>query len=323
MKILIVTNMYPSPGDESWRGVFVKEQVDTLHDLYPDMCLDVLHIKGAISREGSNWNYLTGLWRYLVMRNNKKYDAIWAQHSFCVFLASVCRKIPLVYSVHEGVPAQGLKLAVVDKAIALSDSVVYVSKKAFESSRHPRKFLLPSGIDTEKFRCLDKTECLARLGLVRNRFYVLFPASPRRPEKNADFAYSFINEHSSWLLSENIEFIFGGDIEHELMPVWLNAVDCLVSFSDFESDGVVFKEAMACNLPVITFDVGNAQIYFKDELAGSIIDRSYDSLKEKLAHWKSRGRTNGREYLLALEIDKQSIARKLKNIFKETADGRN
>ncbi len=323
MNILIVTNMYPSFGDESWRGVFIKEQIDTLSELFPDIRFDILHIKGKISKGGSNFNYLSGLWRYITMQHRTHYDIVWAHHSFCVFLAAIHKKVPLVYTVHEGVYTKSIKFSLVSRAVKLSDNTLYVNKVLFDASEQPNKYFLPSGVDTEKFCCLGYEDYRAQLGLDINKFYVLFPASPQRPEKNAAFAYSFIETYVSWLASENIEFVFGGSIEYELMPIWMNAVDCMVAFSNFESDGMVFKEAMACNLPVITFDVGNAQIYFKDELAGSIINRDHDALKEKIAYWKSVGRSQGRDYLLTLGMDKYSVAHQLKKIFEEITDGKN
>ncbi len=315
--------MYPSSGDESWRGVFVKEQVDALVDLFPNVHIDILHIKGSVSNGGSNINYFAGLWRYLVMRFKKNYDFVWAHHSFCVFLTLTNRKIPLIYTVHEGSLTKGVKFALIKKAISISDRVIYVNKVFFDSSHHPKKYFLPSGVDTNKYRPQLRSDCCVQLGLDTAIYYIFFPASPHRPEKNSAFAYSFIEKYSSWLKHENIQFIFGGDIDYELMPIWMNAVDCLVSFSNFESDGMVFKEAMACNLPVITFNVGNAQIYLKDEIAGSIIEQDHDSLRDKIAYWKKVGRSQGRDYLLTFGMDRNSVAQTLVSIFAEIYDGKN
>lgn len=323
MNILVITNMYPSSGDESWRGVFVKEQIDSLYELFPDIHFDILHIRGSISKGGSNFNYLRGLWRYIVMLNRTSYDIVWVHHSFCVFLAAVYKKTPLVYTVHEGVLTKGIKFSIVKYAVKFSDHALYVNKVLFDFSGHANKRFLPSGVDIEKFRCLEYDACRVQLGLNPDKYYVFFPASPRRPEKNSVFVYSFIEKYSSWMASENVEFLFGGGIEYELMPVWMNAVDCMVSFSSFESDGMVFKEAMACNLPVITFDVGNAAIYFKSELTGSIIEPNHKQLRDQISYWKVVGRSMGRDYLLTLGMDKCSVAYRLKKIFEEIIDGKN
>jgi glycosyltransferase involved in cell wall biosynthesis len=323
LTILIVTNMYPSTGDASWRGVFIKEQVKAFEEMFPEIHFDILHIKGGISNNGRKFNYISGYFRYLLMMRKTKYDIVWAHHSLCVFLAAAHKKIPLVYTVHEGKHLKVIEGGLVASAIKYADHVIYVNKNAFENSSITNSYFIPSGVDTGKFRCLARDKCRATLGLVSGKYYVFFPASANRPEKNASFAYSFIDKESTWLDSENIEFIFGGSIENELMPIWMNAVDCMVSFSDFESDGMVFKEAMACDLPVITFDIGNASLYFKHEYAGSLIGRDHNELKEKIVKWKKTGRSKGRDYLLTLGMDKYSVAQQLKNTFEEIANGKN
>lgn len=322
LKVLVVTNMYPSYGDESWRGVFIKNQINTLSTLFPGVHFDILHIKGGVSKGGRKINYVSGLWRFLTMIDRSRCDIIWAHHSLCVLLAFMRKKIPLLYSLHEG-QGRNSFFSLVGRAEKLSDHVLYVNKGAFEASGHANKYFCPSGVDTGKFCCLDRAECRLKLGLDPGKYYVFFPASPKRPEKNAAFAYSFAGKYKSWLERENIEFVFGGGVESESMPIWMNAMDCMVSFSDYESDGMVFKEAMACNLPVITFDVGNARIYFGDGIAGSIIGRDYEALQERLAHWKGRGRSKGRDFLLALGMDARSVAHQVKQIFEKIVNGKN
>jgi teichuronic acid biosynthesis glycosyltransferase TuaC len=323
MKILVLTNMYPCAGGEFWKGIFVKEQVQSLRRLFPEVKVRVLHIKGRSSNGGNNFNYLVGAARYLFVRAKETYDVVWSQHAYCALLAALRGGVPRVYTVHEGYLPNTLKQYLVSVAIRLSDAAIFVSHSAFEAAGHNKKFFLPTGVDMDLFRCIDRNSCRLRLALSESKYYVFFPASPNRPEKNAEFAYTFIKRHKDWLDAENIEFIFGGNIEYELMPYWMNAVDCMVSFSDFESDGMVFKEAMACNLPVITFDVGNARIYFKNENAGSIIESRHEFLKDKIAHWKAIGRSHGRDYLLSLGMDEDTVARNLMAVIEQIANARN
>lgn len=315
LKVLVVTNMYPSAGEASWRGVFIKEQIDTLSAMFDDIYFDVLQIKGGGAKGGWKINYLLALWRYFGMLKKSKYDIVWAHHSLCVFLAAMHKNIPLLYSIHEGGIGMRSKVSSVNGALKLSNHALYVNKDSFDTSEHANKYFCPSGVDIGKFRCLDRGECRLKLGLDPDKYYVFFPASPERPEKNAAFAYSFMEKNPAWLTSENIDFVFGGDIENDLMPTWMNAVDCLVSFSNYESDGMVFKEAMACNLPVVSFSVGNAPIYFKGNVAGSIIARDHEELKRSICYWKQIGRSKGRDHLLFLQMDRHSVAHQIRKIF--------
>jgi len=103
------------------------------------------------------------------------------------------------------------------------------------------------------------------------------------------------------------------------MAVTMNAADILLSFSDYESDGMTFKEAMACNLPVITFDVGNCQLYFDDEKSGSIIAPDDDSLKRSIVYWLEN-KSTGRDKLLQLAMDLNSVAGKVSAIYQDVSN---
>jgi teichuronic acid biosynthesis glycosyltransferase TuaC len=84
-------------------------------------------------------------------------------------------------------------------------------------------------------------------------------------------------------------------VDHESVPVYMNAADAQVLTSEREGSPTSVKEALACNLPVIALDVGDV----RKRLAG--IDRStvatsdvelVDGLVETL---EGSGRSNGRD----------------------------
>lgn len=322
MRILVLTNMYPGPGELSWRGVFVKDQIDEISSLHDDIEIHVMHILGGGSKGGSNLNYLTGLYKFHQKLKENQYDLIWAHHSFCVFLAIFRRRLPLIYTAHEGFDFRSFRSVLVGLAIKISNHALIVNKSLFGSVRSGDKYFIPCGVDTEKFCVHNQEDCRKRLHLKPEKYYIFFPAEPKRPEKNVGFLEKFSVEYSAWLEAEGIEIVYGGDISHSDMPYWMNAVNCMLSFSYFESDGMVFKEAMACDLPVITFNVGNAEIYFAKEIAGSIISRSTSELKEKISYWRKQGRSNGREQLMSLGMNSHSVANKIVGIFKKLIQNR-
>jgi len=49
------------------------------------------------------------------------------------------------------------------------------------------------------------------------------------------------------------------NVKHEDIPLYLCASDVLISTSKWEGSLNIIKEAMACNLPIVTTDVGDVR----------------------------------------------------------------
>ena len=54
------------------------------------------------------------------------------------------------------------------------------------------------------------------------------------------------------------DLLTGGSIEPEQMPLWLNAANAVLVTSDYEGFGMAAVEALACEVPVLSTDVGIA-----------------------------------------------------------------
>lgn len=303
MNILLVTNMYPSEGDVSWRGSFVKEQVDMSHTYNKNIDYDVLHIKGRICG-GSNLNYLLAPLLVLKKILFNKYDAIHCHHAFCVFV-SILFFNKIIYTVHEGELNNHKTSVLIKLAIFLSRKVIFVNQTEFLKSNHKRKFFLPCGIDFSVFKPSNSVPS----------DYILFPADPNRCEKNAHLlreAESFISANYP-----NVKFVYGGKIPREDMPSLMRQALLIVTIGKFESDGLVLKEAMASNVPVVSTEVGNAR-YYLDEHSGitcapnksSLIDAILLILKNR-EHY-----LNGRKRLETLQVDQKVVVMNLAKIYK-------
>lgn len=316
MHILTITNMIPS-FKKKWLGTFVKDHVLTLRRTL-GVPVDVFNVKGVKSG-GRNVNYLHGYFSLCKTLRNRKYDLVHSHHFYMnlLFQATPSR-IPLVYTLHEGefFQANLLRRHLIRYCALRADHVIFVNRKAYDSMALPHSTFLPCGVDLQRFRILPERGKLREfLGLKEGIYYIFFPADPNRPEKNAKFAQDFIELHRDWLAERGVEFLFGGHIKHHDMPKWMNAVDLLVSFSDFESDGMVFKEAMGCNLPIVTFDIGNVSIYIPNGTVGTIIGRDHKQLRMAIEYWLDRGRSEGRAYLETLDMSLEAVSRKILSIY--------
>jgi teichuronic acid biosynthesis glycosyltransferase TuaC len=95
----------------------------------------------------------------------------------------------------------------------------------------------------------------------------------------------------------------------------MNAADCLLVTSKTEGSPTVVQEAMACNLPVVTVDVGDV----RERLAGvsncAVVSRCPLALGVALADvLRSPQRSDGRAHAAALGLD--AIAARLTDFYR-------
>ena len=119
--------------------------------------------------------------------------------------------------------------------------------------------------------------------------------------------------HNSECRAELIEFI-GFSREQVL---WLfNAVNCVIMTSNQEGSPQFIKEAMACNCPIVSVDVGDV----KDVISGVdgcfLAERNVDDLAEKLDKAMCFGKTSGRDKVLR-SFDASLVARRIVEVYNE------
>lgn len=317
MKVLVVTNMYPTPEWPSY-GIFVQEHVQALRKLGVDV--DVFFTNPKRTRA----TYLTELPALARKLRGGKYDVIHAQHSYCVFQLALVRPLirsaaPVVFTNHEGeafLPqgirdpqADFLKQFVYSKrlkrwALQLADYVVPVEHHLPQvvGYRRPYEVIAP-GVNIELFRPMDRIPCRKMLALPEDGQIVLFPASPKR-----DFNKGFdLFQRSLTHLEHPVRAVTGGSIPHDQMPLYMNAADVVVQTSRFEASPMIVKEAMSCNCSVVSTDVGDVRDLFKG-MPGYFIcapnpQDVADKIQQALAFDQRliQGRTRIRELGLSLE----------------------
>ena len=306
--------MYPRHGDVTWRGGFVKDQVEAYKKLQPDAKIDVYHIKAKISG-GSNFSYLKALFDLTYKFFFGKYDVVHSHHAFCTLLCLFGRK-KLIYTVHEGeLNNKKIRSALIKVAILMAKSVIYVSQAEFDNSKKPRKYFLPCGVNHTDFTPANNvTEVRNTLGLSSQKDIILFPADPNRPEKNASILKEV--EVKAKSMGDNWTFVYGGKIDKSEMPKYMQASDLVVSIGQYESDGMVIKEALACNTPVIATNVGNAKLYINDKngiLVEANVENTYKAITKIMTNNKLY--RHGREHLLMLGQDMECVSKQLNNIY--------
>lgn len=116
--------------------------------------------------------------------------------------------------------------------------------------------VVPHGIDLKLFEPADRLETKRDVGWDESAKHVLFPYVPARAEKNYSLAASVV-ETVDRKLDTDIELKVVYDQPHERMPEYMNAADALLLTSKYEGSPNAVREALACNLPVVSTDVGD------------------------------------------------------------------
>ena len=133
---------------------------------------------------------------------------------------------------------------------------------------------------------------------------VLFNAGTSPRVKRLDLA-----EQSVELLRRRIPNVslkvLRGLTPHDELPLHMNAADCLLLTSDFEGSPDIIKEALACNLPIVSVDVGDVKERTSGVKQTAIVARDPAAIANEIALiLSSNERSNGREKISELDASK-------------------
>ncbi len=246
---------------------------------------------------------------------NNYFDIVHAHYSFSGIVGSFSRAKPLIVSL--------MGSDIYEKRyykFLLHFFCRFIWKVTIVKSLKIKDFLgfsnvciIPNGVNMELFRPGDKNKAVKTLGWDTNGKHILFGSDPSRQEKN----FPFLNEsldHLKNVYNISVHTLVG--IPHKMVPVYMNASDVLVVVSQWEGSPNVVKEAMACNCPIISTDVGDVKWILGNTKGCYITSYNPKELAEKVKMTiESESRTRGRERLLALGLDSDSIAKKLIKIY--------
>jgi teichuronic acid biosynthesis glycosyltransferase TuaC len=183
-----------------------------------------------------------------------------------------------------------------------------------------RSYIIPNGVNLDIIKD-NRISYRDELLLDRSKKYILFLGSKTNVRKNYQLAYSAYK----LLNNEDTELIAPYPVPHEQVLKYLNAVDCLLVTSFMEGSPNIVKEAMACNCPIVSTDVGDVHWLFGDEPGYYIADFRPEDFAEKLKsalEYSSRFvRTKGRERIRSLCLDAETIARRLIEVYDEVKEG--
>ena len=263
MRVLVVTSMWPTPSRPSLGG-FVRDQVDALR------AIDGLDVELFAFPPGGASRYARAARRLRRVHRGGRFDVVHAHYGLTGWVAlALGRAAPLVVTFHGtdlshprvGPLSRGLARAI-DAAAPVSRSLAELLPGAGSALRAP---VLPCGVNLVRFDRRDRREARARLGLDPGARYLLFPADPARAEKRHDRARELAAAAGAELLT------YGG-LASERVPDAINAANAVIATSEREGFGLAPLEALACDVPVLSTDVGIAPLALRG-VAGTLCAR--------------------------------------------------
>jgi len=155
--------------------------------------------------------------------------------------------------------------------------------------------VIPSGIDLEFFKPCGKDNARRRLGWGKDERIVCFNAGNSPDVKRLDIAEGAVKATKERI--GNVRFVvLRGDVNHDKVPIYLSGADCLLLTSDYEGSPDIIKEALACNLPIISVDVGDVRERLDGVIPSRIVASDPNAIASAAAEIIVSGqRSNGRD----------------------------
>ncbi|MCL2597538.1 MAG: glycosyltransferase [Paludibacter sp.] len=285
---------------------FIAEQVDFLKKANCNVEIFTVEGKGS-------WGYLKNYRKFLRKISDFQPVIIHAHYGLSGLLANLQRRVPVVTTYH-GSDINSKKVLRFSKiAILLSKFNIFVSQKNIQTAKPKKNYaLLPCGVDTEIFIPLNNKDVIREnYNLDITKKYVLFSSSFDNAVKNYYLAEKVINKN------KNVTLLELKDYTRQQVSELMNAVDCALLTSFSEGSPQFIKEAMACNCPVVSVDVGDVREKLEG-VANCYVTNTYDEneiVACLLKVLEQNSRSNGREKIIELKLDNKLIIKELIKIY--------
>ncbi|KWW29784.1 MAG: group 1 glycosyl transferase [bacterium P3] len=300
MRVLVVTSY-----NNGAVAPFIAEQVDALRR------------RGVICEyyllTGTGWSgYLRNLPPLKAAIRQFRPDVIHAHYGLCGLLCTLQRQVPVVTTFH-GSDINDRRVRPLSMlAYRRSAHSIFVSRALARRCHATERgsTVLPCGVDTELLAPMERGEARRRLSLRPEQPLVLFAGAYDDPVKNISLA------RAAMAYVPEARLIELRGYSREETAALFNAVDLLLMTSHSEGSPQVVKEALACNCPVVSVDVGDVREQIDGVDGCCVVQRDSRSIaqaiKKRIRHPLHR---HGRSRLTERGLDNMNTAKKLQSIY--------
>ena len=175
-----------------------------------------------------------------------------------------------------------------------------------------RIWTIPIGIDLARFAPTDAASARRALGWRDGTVHLLFPSSPGRVEKRYELADAAAGELRRRGHAVELHALEGVDPVD--VPTWLNASDVVLLTSSHEGSPNAVKEALACNVRVVSVDVGDVRERLAGLQGSRLAGASGPELADAVEHVLAVDRSEEGRASLA-ELDLPRIAERYRAVY--------
>lgn len=310
------------------------------------------YIPVVMKTNPSNFRYFCSLFKIMATLNLKETDIIHVQRPDMLLPSIIFNRKNILISTLHGAhdiavfDKKGFLLGKVysilqSLAFRKADKLIAVDRGTRDYYKNKYRWLkdkisvISVGFDAEKFYPMNRNELREKYELDPHDNIIIFVGRIEK-EKNLPFlinAFSRIKKYienakliivgqgrEEHILKQKIKrmqirnVIFMGEIENKKIPELLNCANVLTLCSNYEGSPTVIKEALACNLPVVSFDVGDAKEIIEAMNGGYIAVRDIDNFSNKIIKLLTENREkNTREKIL--QFSNKNMGRKTLDIY--------
>ncbi len=315
LRILMVSGVYPSTLYPQ-KGVFVKSQMDAL--LAAGVEVEIVHPRAG----PTPLRYMEAVLQVFCRTLTKRFDVVHGHYGLWCLVARMQWTTPVVASflgsdllgdpkAGGGYTRKSLFVIRVSRWICrIVDIALVKSQQMKEVAKVDSIIVMPDGVDFTLFHPTPRIEARAALGWKQDCYYILFGNNPAIPRKN----YALAQDAVERLRNRGMpaELVVASGLPQKKLNIYINASDAFIVTSLHEGSPNGVKEAMACNIPVVSVDVGDVVQIIGRTQGCSICPHDPDALatalQEALLHTQP---TTGRCDIAHLDssiVAKQTIA---------------
>ena len=254
MNILFVTNRFPTertPGDSPC----IAQQADALRRR--GHTVDVLWIASQISRLAYITTQLQ-IWRKLLL--GRKYDIVHSHFGWTNAIPAALQwRVPHVVTLRGSDVMVPKQLRVTRPIVRRAAGVITMSAEMATVLNEPNVHVIPYGIDLDIYQPKPLKEARRELGLPLDKRLILFPYDPARSRKRYDLVESAL----AGLGRDDVEVVAIVNKTAAQVAAYMSACDVLLLTSNWEGSPSAVREALACNMPVVSVDVGDVRDYLE------------------------------------------------------------
>lgn len=313
--------LFVAPGTQSgWHMPFVQREAEALRAAGHEVELFRFDNR-------SYWRLPGELRRLRAAVRSRRPDLVHAQFGKFNALLAALGGAPLVVTFRGTDINRNPKYSILREALGIGASqlaawfargIVCVSREIREkvwACRSRPSLVVPTGVDLKLFRPADRAAARARLDHAPGERVVLFNAGKNPAVKDPRLAEAAVAQARR--IAGEIRFVvLDGKAPPDEIPVYMNAADVLLVTSFTEGSPTVVQEAMACDLPVVTVDVGDVRERLEGVAACEVVaSRDPAELGAALARVLLAGkRSDGRAHAAALGLE--AIAARLVEFYR-------